>query len=209
MKGFRRRSEDEIRHLDRLQADYFSEITGVFEPPLPEGVPERLERIVAAASVTRADAVLDVGTGTGVLLAVIGRYQPAALHAVDLSEGMLATVRRRFPFVATHHGNVHEVDLPDGSIDVVFVNACYSNIVDKDRAFINLARIVRPGGRVVISHPMGRTFVEALCSLLPFPLDDLPAGPAEAAERFLPYGFAPERLVDEGKLYLLVLRRAA
>jgi len=209
MKGFPRRSEDEIRHMDRLQADYFSEITGVFDPPVPAGVPERLERIVAAAGITHRDAVLDVGTGTGVLLPIIQRYQPAALHAVDLSAAMLAAVRKKHPFVTIHQGNVREIDLPDDSIDVVIVNACYSNIVDKDGAFTHLARIVRPRGRVLISHPMGRTFVEALRSLVPFPLDDLPGGASEAGERFLPYGFACDRVEDEENFYLLLLRRVA
>ena len=45
---------------------------------------------------------------------------------------------------------------PAAAPKAVFINACYPNIVDKQGAFTNIARMVGPGGRLVISHPMGR-----------------------------------------------------
>ena len=50
----------------------------------------------------------------------------------------------------------------------------YPNIVDKAGAFMNLARMIKPEGRLVISHPMGKVFVNKLKEKASFPLDEFP-----------------------------------
>ncbi len=205
MKHFTRYTEEEVRRLNTLQAAYFSKNVEIFEPPLPEGVPERLERIVSSARIEPSDSVLDIGTGTGILLSLIQQYSPTNIYANDLSEAMLDFVRAHYPAANTCHGDVADLAMADGSIAVAFINACYSNIIDKHRTFTNLRRMIRPGGRLVISHPLGRAFVEVLKSNVPFPLDDFPATESEAAELFAPYGFRVSLFVDQKELYLLRL----
>jgi SAM-dependent methyltransferase len=87
---------------------------------------------------------------------------------------MLESVKSRFPEVLTLQGDISRLQLPEGSVDVVFINACYPNIMDKHSAFRNISHIARHGARVVISHPMGRGFIEVLKDKMPFPLDDFP-----------------------------------
>ena len=66
--------------------------------------------------------------------------------------------------------DVRDLRLPDSSIDVVFINACYPNIVDKAGAFSKISRMMKAEGRMVISHPLGKAFIlsliDALLSLL-------------------------------------------
>jgi len=83
------------------------------------------------------------------------------------------------------------------------MNACYPNIVDKDRTLANTSRMMRPGGRMVISHPLGKSFVELLKEKSPFPLDDFPEK-AEAKALLKPYQFDIQEFIDEPKLYILV-----
>ena len=95
-----------------------------------------------------------------------------------------------------------DLALPDSHIDAVFINACYPNIADKAGAFSNLARMMRPAGRVIVSHPLGKRFVDTLKKYSPYPLDDFPE--KSVAERLLdPYGFDIQSLVDEPALYIL------
>ena len=68
MSPFDERSEEEVRRINQLQRELFDKIYRLFEPPLPEGVPERLERIVAAGEIAPGDTVLDVGSGTGIMV---------------------------------------------------------------------------------------------------------------------------------------------
>jgi SAM-dependent methyltransferase len=205
MESFTRYTEEEIHRLNTLQAAYFSRNVEIFEPPLPEGVPERLERIVDSAGIDSSDSVLDIGTGTGILIPLIRRCSPAHIYANDLSEAMLEFVRTHYPSVITAEGDVADLALADASIGVAFINACYPNIIDKHKTFTNLRRILRPGGCLIISHPLGRCFVEVLKKNVPFPLDDFPAEHVEATELFGPYGFRVSLFLDEQELYILRL----
>ena len=204
MTRFNRLTEEEIRKINELQAQYFSKLTRFFDPPLPEGVPERLEQIVAAAEIKNSDVVLDIGTGTGILIPLIQAYTPVHIYANDLSEAMLESVQGQYPSVTTLQGDVRDLTLPDKSIDVTFINACYSNIIDKHKTFENLRRMTKPGGRLIISHPLGSSFMEKLKETVPFPLDDFPAGEDKASELFEPYGFWISTFINEPKFSFMV-----
>ena len=198
-------SEKEIQRINRLQRKTFDRLYRLFEPPLPEGVPERLEKIVTHGKINRGDTVLDVGTGTGVLIPIIMSYEPRWIYACDLSEAMLEQLRtKKYPNVETIAADVRDLKLPESSIDVVFINACYGNIVDKTGAFTNLSRMLKPQGRMVISHPLGKTFIRSLSEGSPFPLDDFPEK-SEAEKLFKPFGFRIKTFIDEPKLYILVV----
>lgn len=208
MQRFKKPSEKEIERINRIQEEVFSELYRLFDPPLPEGVPERLERIVAAAEIAKKDAVLDVGSGTGILIPLIQTYEPALIYACDLSGKMLKQLHQHYPGVETILSDVRDLSLPDAGIDVVIINACYPNIVDKAAAFTNIARMMKPGGRMVISHPMGKSFIDALREKAPFPLDQFPQE-SEARELFKPYGFDIHTFVDRPRLYLLAATKRA
>ena len=200
---FKTVSEEEIERINRLQRNSFDELYHLFEPPLPEGVPEHLEKIVAHGKITRGDTVLDVGTGTGILIPIIKKYKPGRIHACDLSEGMLEQLRENYPYVKTIMADVRDLKLPEGSIDAVFLNACYPNIIDKAGAFSNISRMMKAKGRIVISHPLGKAFILSLKNGTPFPLDEFPEEP-EAGALLKPFGFEVETFIDEPKLYILV-----
>lgn len=197
-------TDQEIDRLNRIQRDFFSGLIHVFDPPLPDGVPARLEKIVDVAAIQKGNVVLDVGAGTGVLVPLIDRYKPKTIYASDLSRAMLEHLGRRYPFVRTIVGDIRDVLLPDGSIDVVFMNACYPNIVDKNTTLGNIARMMKPGGRMVVSHPMGKSFIDGLKKRSPFPLDDFPDRP-EAEKQFRLQGFDIAEFIDETDLYILLL----
>ncbi len=200
-------TEEEIARINRIQTDFFSGLIHLFDPPLPDGVPERLDRIVATARIRRGDVVLDVGSGTGVLVPLIEAYGPERIYACDLSVAMLEHLRGQYHFVQTVASDVRDMTLSAGSVDVVFVNACYPNIVDKKGSIANMARMMKPQGRLVISHPMGKSFIDALKKRSPFPLDDFPDR-WEAETLLRPFGLDIEDFVDEPDLYILLAARA-
>jgi ubiquinone/menaquinone biosynthesis C-methylase UbiE len=204
MAPFKTVSEEEIQRVNRIQRETFDRLYHLFEPPLPEGVPERLEKIVEHGRINRGDTVLDVGSGTGILIPIIKKYEPQWIYACDLSEAMLEELKRKkYPGVETIVADVRDLGLPDSSVDVVFINACYGNIVDKPGAFSNLSRMMKPQGRMVISHPLGKSFIRSMRERASFPLDAFPEK-SEAERLFRPFGFEIETFMDEPSLYILV-----
>ncbi|MEN6437109.1 MAG: class I SAM-dependent methyltransferase [Syntrophobacter sp.] len=193
----------QIEECNRLQKEYFNENVDLFEPPLPRGVPERLEATIEASRLQRGERVLDVGTGTGILIPYILKHHPYEIHVCDLAENMLLRVKRKFPRVVPHLCDVGDLQLPDGSIDLVFINACFSNIMDKAKCLDNLYRMLRHKGRLVVSHPLGKEFIIELKKYAPFHLDLLPDEP-EARQLCERHGFRIVSFVDEPLFYIFV-----
>jgi ubiquinone/menaquinone biosynthesis C-methylase UbiE len=198
-----RLTPEQIEELNKLQERYFNQNVDLFEPPLPEGVPERLRATIKASRLRPGERVLDVGTGTGILIPYILKYRPSEVHACDLSENMLRRVKSKFPQVTTHRCDVRDLLLPDDSLDVVFINACFSNIMDKSKSLNNLYRLLCHKGRLIISHPLGSDFIIELKKHTPFHLDLLP-DEATARVLFERHGFEISSFRDEPLYYIIV-----
>ncbi len=104
MTSFNTLSEEEIQRINQLQRISFDKLYQLFEPPLPEGVPERLEKIVANGNIAKGDTVLDVGSGTGILIPIIKKYKPGSIYACDLSRRMLEQLKKKLPLRENHYG---------------------------------------------------------------------------------------------------------
>jgi ubiquinone/menaquinone biosynthesis C-methylase UbiE len=195
----------QIKEMNELQRKYFNENVDLFEPPLPKGVPERLKTTVRESGLKAGEKVLDVGTGTGILIGYILKYRPSEIHACDLAENMLERVKQKFPRVITHLYDVKDLPLPDDALDVVFINGCFSNILDKSKSLRNLHRLLRKQGRLVISHPLGRSFIVELKQHTPFHLDLLP-DEVEAGDLLDRHGFEMVEFRDDFAFYLVVAK---
>jgi demethylmenaquinone methyltransferase / 2-methoxy-6-polyprenyl-1,4-benzoquinol methylase len=113
------------------------------------------ERAADLARVGPGDAALDVCCGTGDLaLALARRVGPAGrVVGLDFSAPMLALARAKasdVSFVEWLQGNALELPFADGQFDAATVGFGARNVVDLQRGIAEMARVVRPGGRVVI-----------------------------------------------------------
>ena len=196
---------EEARIADH-QRRRFNELVDVFDQPQPLEVMERLQEIVSSAGLRSGEVVLDVGTGVGVLIPLIQSYQPAAVLACDIAEKMLQRVQNKYPAVRTFHADIASLDLASTSLDAIFMNGMYGNIADKPAACRNAARMLRSGGRLVVSHPEGRAFIDQLRAASDLFIEPFPT--REEFEALLePLGFEVITYRDESKLYLMVARK--
>jgi len=197
---------EEAKAVAEHQRRRFNELVDVFDRPQPPEVMARLREIVASAQLSPGAVVLDVGTGVGVLVPLIQSYQPAAVLACDVAEKMLQRVHDKYPAVRTFHTDVASLALASTSVDAIFINGMYGNIADKPAACSNAARMLRSGGRLVVSHPEGRAFVDQLRASSDLFIESLPT--KEEFEALLePLGLEIIAYRDEPKLYLMVARK--
>ena len=106
-------------------------------------------RAVELAQVGPGSRALDVATGTGDL-AVALASRDAEVVGMDFSEEMLVLARRKAPDVTFEWGNALELAYDDDSFDAATVGFGARNFSDLRRGLSEMARVVRPGGRVVV-----------------------------------------------------------
>jgi demethylmenaquinone methyltransferase/2-methoxy-6-polyprenyl-1,4-benzoquinol methylase len=106
-------------------------------------------RAVDLAGVGPGSRALDVATGTGDL-AVELAGRGADVVGLDFSEAMLELARAKAPGVEFVAGNALDLPFEDASFDAVTVGFGARNFADLDRGLNEMARVTRPGGRVVI-----------------------------------------------------------
>ncbi|HEY1275140.1 MAG TPA: ubiquinone/menaquinone biosynthesis methyltransferase [Thermoleophilaceae bacterium] len=107
------------------------------------------ERAVDLAQVGPGSRALDVATGTGDL-AIALRRRGAEVTGLDFSDGMLEIARRKAPEIAFEQGNALDLPYGDGEFDAVTVGFGARNFSDLDAGLREMARVTRPGGRVVV-----------------------------------------------------------
>jgi ubiquinone/menaquinone biosynthesis C-methylase UbiE len=99
-------------------------------------------------------SLLDLGTGTGRMLELFGPEIERGL-GLDLSLDMLALARARLDRAGLRHcsvrqGDIYDLALPKDSFDVVIIHQVLHFLDDSARAIAEAARVLRPGGRLLV-----------------------------------------------------------
>jgi ubiquinone/menaquinone biosynthesis C-methylase UbiE len=123
---------------------------------ITDGLEERLI-LDLLGSVDSLD-VLDLGCGDGVLASMLAR-RGARVTGLDADPRMLAAARRRSKAESVElnlvQGRAETPPFPEDSFDRVVAVTVLCSVREADRAIAELARVIRPGGRVVIGE-LGR-----------------------------------------------------
>ncbi|MFZ5861246.1 MAG: methyltransferase domain-containing protein [Nitrospirota bacterium] len=112
----------------------------------------------AVGAIREGDTVLDIGSGSGtdVLIASLRVGPSGRVYGLDMTPAMLEKARSNAAAMNARHvtfieGNAEKIPLPDASVDVVTSNGVLNLVPDKPRAFAEIFRVLKPGGRIQIS----------------------------------------------------------
>lgn len=144
--------------------DYASLLDAIRAQP---AVREWKERTFAALEPRPGAVLLDLGCGTGEDVLALARLVGSGGRAigVDASAAMVAEARRRADAAGAGaaveflHAGANALTLPDDAVDGARVERVLQHLDDPGGAIAELARVVRPGGRVVAAEPDWGTFV--------------------------------------------------
>ena len=110
------------------------------------------------ADLHRGDTVADLGSGSGmdVFVAAVTVGPTGHVTGVDMTPAQLAKAESLrtaggFAHVTFVDGHIDDLPLPDDSVDAVISNGVINLAADKGRVFSEAARVLRPGGRLVIA----------------------------------------------------------
>ena len=113
---------------------------------------------LAVADLHPGETVLDLGSGGGLDVLLSARRVGPTGRAIglDMTDDMLVLARRHAEWAGVPNaefvkGTIEDVPLPDASADVVISNCVIALSPDKPAVFAEIARVLRPGGRLGIT----------------------------------------------------------
>lgn len=151
------------RRLDDVRREREAEAAAYFERIAPQW--DRIRSLYVCESAVEAaidkaagpgpfDRVVDLGTGSGRMLTLVGKRARMAV-GLDLSQNMLNLARANvsragLEGVELRHGDIFATRLPSQSADLVLVHQVLHYLTDPAAAVAEAARLVGPGGRLLI-----------------------------------------------------------
>ncbi len=113
-----------------------------------------LDLLVDAAGPGAGDSSLDVACGPGTVVAAFARRVRRAVGldatAAMLDEARTLAVRQGLANVEWHQGDVYALPFADGAFDIVSCRFAFHHLLEPARAFAEMLRACRPGGRIVL-----------------------------------------------------------
>lgn len=147
----------------------FDEIAGT--PSAAEGIrPGGLaltQRALRVAQLTRGDAVLDIGCGTGVSVAYLSREHGIRAVGMDASPWLVNRGKSAEPALPLLRAAGERLPFPDGSFDAVLLECTLSLIADREQVLDECYRVLTPRGRLIVTDLYARNAdaIEGLRSL--------------------------------------------
>ncbi|HEX9429338.1 MAG TPA: methyltransferase domain-containing protein [Candidatus Bathyarchaeia archaeon] len=128
----------------------------------------------ASEVIKKGDTILDVGSGSGtdILVAAHKTGPKGDVYGLDFTDAMIKKAESNISHSGLRNvkilkGEATKIPLPDESVDVVTSNGVLNLVPNKQKAFQEIYRVLKPGGRIQISDIIVDRDVQSACGLVP------------------------------------------
>jgi demethylmenaquinone methyltransferase/2-methoxy-6-polyprenyl-1,4-benzoquinol methylase len=138
------------------QKAFFNERAGKWDEITIHNL-EKVQYIANLLDIKSSDRILDVGTGTGIMIPFYEKYLvDGSVVAVDYSDKMIEVARSKYPenghpLISFMVSDVYDLTF-DSAFDLVVCYSCFPHFVDQPLAIKTLSKTLKKGGRLVVAH---------------------------------------------------------
>jgi len=174
-----------------------------------------LRELVPKFGLKPGQSILDVGTGTGVLIPHLIQAvgSSGSVTAIDYAEEMVQICKSKYAHlenVNVRLQDVEEDDLPSESFDAVTCFGLFPHLGQKEKALRNINEALKPGGLLIIAHALSSEEIKAHHASVESSVsnDTLP-DEAEMRRLLKSTGFSEIHIEDEQGRYLCICERSS
>lgn len=144
---------------------FFDKLAPTWDDNEVVSTPERINRVLDFIGLRAGDKVLDLGTGTGVLLPYIAERigKDGEITAIDYSEGMLRRAKEKFQRLVPRPSFLNmdfENDTIEGTFDKIILYCVYPHLHTPAETLKWLRAVnLKPGGTITVAFPTGPDFI--------------------------------------------------
>ena len=193
------------------QKEYFDRLALSWDSRIMPETLAKLRNIVAELDIKPGSYILDVGSGTGVMVPFLNRAisNLGTIIEVDISARMLAEARSK-GLNNTHfiQADIASIPMPQEVFDLVICYNVFPHFGDKLKALKEIARVIKLNGRLSIFHNMSREAVNNLHQTIGGAVgNDLLPEKFELYQLLTEAGFDSIKLEDNSERYLVVAHK--
>lgn len=166
---------------------------------------EKLRQLLSRLPIPRGGVILDVGSGTGVLIPFLRElYMPSLIVEIDIAEKMLAVAKRKFGSDGILYiwGDAQSY-IFDMTFDAIICYSSFPHFEDKEGALRHLVKFLDKGGVFAIVHTSGREEIHRIHSLNEVTKGDLLPSAKDLSIIFEKNGLTVFEAIDDEDKYLL------
>ncbi|MEG0948022.1 MAG: class I SAM-dependent methyltransferase [Bacteroidales bacterium] len=127
--------------------------------------PDKINFLLEKLNITPEDHILDVGTGTGILIPYLEKRSPkGSILGVDISPEMILEARKKFAMKENVHFQIMDIETSHlgDKFDKIILFSVFPHIEKKSNTITRLMQHLTPGGKLMIAHDQSREFLNKL-----------------------------------------------
>lgn len=193
------------------EIEFFDKISSKWDENEILSTPKKINEILSYIGLREGIKVLDLGTGTGVLVPFLSRAVGpfGKITAIDISNGMLEKAIEKF-------GNLENVNFklqdfeevsPEGRYDLIILYCVYPHLHNPEKTLRRLVdNNLLPDGRLMVAFPSDEHFINNIHKERKAESELLPSAPV-LSRRFLNWGLNSKVLAYSPELYIIEIQK--
>lgn len=164
--------------------------------------PEKLKKIVKLANIQNKCKIIDIGTGTGVMLEYLLDTNPQKIAAIDISENMIAIAKSKYKDNRISFINEDILNFKENGYDFAILYSVYPHFKNKDILFKQISNLLNKNGKIVIAHSESKEKINSVHFRSHTIKNDI-LSPIEITFKIMSKYFKVGTMIDNEEMYFI------